>query len=109
MNHFIDTLTETELEDMERNAYAKGDTLTAELLGRIVELQKQVETLEETIEDTVTLEDWEKRNGSAEAYKSFFFECFENLNAHYPAPSATVEHDRGVIFEAIRKGEEVQS
>ena len=105
MNHFIETLTETQLEDMERDAYAKGDTLTAELLGRIVELQKQVETLEETIEDTVTLEDWERRNGSAEAYKSFFHECFENLGAHYPAPSETSDYDRGVIFESIRKGE----
>lgn len=104
MNHFTDTLTQTELEDLERVAYAEGDTLKAELLGRIIELQREVEALEEKIEDTETLEDWEKRNGSAMAYKEFFDDCFQVLPKHYPAPSVTSDYDKGVIFDAIRNG-----
>jgi hypothetical protein len=108
MTHFLDTLTVTELEEMERKAYAEGDTLKAELLARVAELEKQVEALEEQIEDTETLEDWEKRNGPAGEYKQFFEDCFEMLNGVYPAPSVTSDHDKSVIFDAIRLGEETR-
>jgi hypothetical protein len=104
MNHFTDTLTETQLEDLERVAYAEGDTLKAELLGRIIELQKEVEALEDKIADTETLEDWEKRNGPAMEYKEFFFDCFQVLPQHYPAPSVTSDYDKSIIFDAIREG-----
>jgi len=104
MNHFTDTLTETQLEDLERAAYAEGDTLKAELLGRIIELLGEVRALENQIEDTETLEDWEKRNGSAMAYKEFFDDCFQVLPQHYPAPSVTSDHDKSIIFDAIREG-----
>jgi hypothetical protein len=104
MTHFIDTFTETQLEELERAAYAAGETLKAELLGRIIELQKEVEELEEQIENTETLEDWEKRNGPAMAYKEFFYDCFQALPKHYPAPSVTSDHDKSVIFDAIRGG-----
>jgi hypothetical protein len=104
MNHYIETLTDTQIDEMERVAYAKGDTLTAELLGRIAELQKEVETLQEKIEDTETIEDWEKRNGSANDYREFFYDCFQRLAGHYPAPSVSSDYDKSVIFEAIEKG-----
>jgi hypothetical protein len=104
MNHFTDTLTETQLEELERAAYAQGDTLKAELLGRIIELQKEVEALEDKIADTETLEDWEKRNGPAHAYKEFFDECFQALPCHYPCPSVTSDYDKSIIFDAIREG-----
>ena len=41
-----------------------------------------------------------------EDYKAFFFDCFEHLNAHYPAPSVTNDYDKSVIFDAIQKGED---
>jgi hypothetical protein len=104
MNHFTDTLTETQLEELERVAYAEGDTLKAELLGRIIELLGEVRELENQIEDTETLEDWEKRNGPAMAYKEFFFDCFQVLPQHYPAPSVTSDYDKSIIFDAIREG-----
>lgn len=104
MNHFTGTFTETQLEELERAAYAEGDTLKAELLGRIIELQREVEALEKKIEDAETLEDWEKRHGPAMAYKEFFDGCFQVLPQHYPAPSVTSDHDKSVIFDAIRGG-----
>lgn len=104
MNHFTNTLTESQLEELERVAYVEGDTFKAELLGRIIELQKEVEALEEQIADIETLEDWEKRHGPAMAYKEFFDDCFQVLPQHYPAPSVTNDHDKSVIFDAIRGG-----
>lgn len=41
-----------------------------------------------------------------ELYKQFFFDCFERLNGHYPCPSVTSDYDKGVIFKAIKRGEE---
>jgi hypothetical protein len=52
-----------------------------------------------------TLEQWERRNGSAGEYRDFFEACFHCLAGHYPAPSVTSDYDKSVIFNAIRKGE----
>lgn len=94
------------LEDQEQAAYIAGDTKTADLLARIAELEAEVLELENKIEDTMTLEEWEKRNGPAYEYVQFFQDCFDRLGAHYPAPSITSDYDKSIIFEAIDKGEE---
>jgi hypothetical protein len=103
MNQF-DHLTTAELEERESVAYMNGDTKTADLLALVAELQREVETLQEKIEDTETIEDWEKRNGSANDYREFFYDCFQRLAGHYPAPSVSSDYDKSVIFEAIEKG-----
>lgn len=104
MNQF-DHLTVAELEERETVAYVNGDTKTADLLALVAELQREVETLQEKIEDTQTLEDWEKHNGPAYEYVQFFNECFQRLGAHYPAPSITSDHDKSIIFNAIERGD----
>ena len=104
MNQF-DHLTTAELDERETVAYMNGDTKTADLLALVAELQREIETLQEKIEDTETLEDWEKRNGSASEYREFFFDCFQRLEGHYPAPSITSDYDKSIIFNAIERGE----
>jgi hypothetical protein len=95
------------IEELECSAYIAGDTTTADLLARIDELESQVASLEEQIEDTETLESWERNHGSAQAYWAFFHGCFARLDGHYPCPSVTSDHDYSVIFAAIERGEGV--
>lgn len=94
-----------DLETLERQAYIAGDTDKADLLARIIELEAQIEELETRIDDTVTLESWEKNNGPADSYKQFFHDCFDRLDGHYPCPSITSDYDQSIIFDAISKGE----
>ena len=96
------------LQDQEQAAYIAGDIRTADLLARIAELEAEVTDLENKIEDTMTLEEWERKNGPAYEYVQFFQDCFESLGAHYPAPSVSSDYDKSIIFEAIRLGEEGQ-
>jgi len=91
-------------EELERAAYVAGDTATAELLARIAELEEKIEELEEKIADD-SLSDWNRRNGDAEQYKEFFYDCFYRLNGHYLAPNISSDHDKSLIFEAIERGE----
>jgi len=91
-------------EELERAAYVAGDTATAELLARIAELEEKIEEMEEKFEND-SLSDWNRRNGDAEQYKEFFYDCFYRLNGHYPAPNISSDHDKSVIFEAIERGE----
>lgn len=95
--------TET-FEQFERDAYNSGDTVKAALIQAVIDLLQQVEKLE----DVETLEQWEKKNGPASAYKEFFYECFERLSGHYPCPSVTSDYDKGVIFEAITRIEDLE-
>ena len=104
MNQFT-TLSDIELNELERVAYAEGNTRTADLLALVAELQQEITELQEKIEDTQTLEDWEKHNGPAYEYVQFFNECFQRLNSHYPAPSVTSDYDKSIIFNAIERGE----
>jgi len=64
-----------------------------------------VDSLENQLDDSVTLERWERNNGPAEAYREFFYDCFNYLAGHYPCPSVTSDHDKQVIFDAITRGE----
>lgn len=94
------------IEDQEQLAYLTGDVRTANLLAQIVELEEKVRVLENQIEDTMTLDEWENRNGPAYDYVQFFEECFERLSGHYPSPSVTSDYDRSIVFDAIERGEE---
>jgi hypothetical protein len=89
------------LEEFERDAYHEGDTVKAALIQAVIDLKKQVEDLE----DVETLEQWECKHGPAEAYREFFYDCFEHLDGHYPCPEITSDHDKRVIFDAITNGE----
>lgn len=95
-------------EEAERLAYAEGFTGTAELFARVAELEAQVADLESKLEDAKddSLAHWERNNGPADAYKDFFYDCFERLaGRYYPVPSVTSDYDKSVIFAAIERGE----
>jgi hypothetical protein len=94
------TLETVELEALERRAYIDGNVDLAAALAEVVSLREQLEALD----DVETLEQWERYNGPAEEYKQFFYDCFEHLAGHYPAPSVTSDYDKSVIFDAIAKG-----
>lgn len=85
--------------ELERAAYMAGNMA----LARIEELELEVSALEEKLEDTITLESWEKYHGSASDYCEFFHDCFERLDSHYPCPSITSDYDKSIIFDAIIK------
>lgn len=94
--------TPEHLAQLEREAYAAGDTDRAALLAAVVDLIEAGEKLEETEEE---LKNLKKETQDHEAYKSFFDDCFARLDGHYPCPSVTSDYDRLVIFDAIEAGE----
>ena len=100
------------IQERARFAYIENRTEVLDLLARIDELQNERDELETELEDLKdsatddSLARWERENGSAEAYKEFFFSCFERLAGHYPCPEVSSEHDKSVIFNAIERGEE---
>lgn len=95
--------------ELERIAYANGDTSKAELLARIVELEDQVAVLEDQLSDAQadSLSKWEENNSPISDYVTFFDECFQRLAGAYPCPSVTSDYDCGVIYAAIERGEGV--
>lgn len=95
------------IEEQETAAYAAGDTATAALLSRIIELEAVNKALELQLEDAQcdSLSDWEAKNGPVYDYVQFFQGCFERLAGHYPCPSITSDYDKSVIFAAIEKSE----
>jgi hypothetical protein len=103
------------IEEQERAACLAGDTRTAELFARIAELEAERDHLAEELEQAQkaaaddSLTHWENENGDAEQYKEFFFDCFTRLAGHYPAPSISSDYDKGVIFAAIERGEELDA
>ena len=106
----IDLLT-LPAADAERIAYAEGFTMAADLFARIAALEaerdalaRELEELEDKAADD-SLARWERDNGPADAYRQFFYDCFERLAGHYPTPSVTSDYDQSVIFAAIEKGE----
>ena len=101
MTDFIPNPASSTPTELAQRAYMAGNTELATAYERIAELEGICESLEDRISDTTSLEDWERRNGPADAYKQFFFACFDRLPAHYPAPSVTSDYDQSVIFEAI--------
>lgn len=95
------------LEELERTAYISGNVALSSALAMADDAQREAEFLQDQIDDTETLEQWEDRHGPADEYRRFFEECFERLSSHYPAPSVTSDYDKGVIFAAIERGEGV--
>lgn len=104
-------LLKLEAPEAERIAYSEGFTMAAELFARIAELEAERDALAEELEKVkdeaadYSLARWENENGDAEQYKEFFFDCFDRLAGHYPAPSVYSDYDKSVIFAAIEKGE----
>ena len=86
-----------------RSAEFAGDDEKAALYAALAEIQESHDRMAEDYDEN-------KRTVEIQAdykgYKEFFFECFERLSAHYPAPSVTSDYDKSVIFDAIQKGEE---
>lgn len=104
MSH-IDFTNPDVIAEIERKAYAENAPALAEVLAALHDALQQVEHLEAIIEETETLDKWERKNGSADSYKEFLYDCFERLNGHYPCPDVTSDYDKGVIFQAIERGE----
>lgn len=91
------------MREKARAAEFAGDDEKAALYAALAELQEANDIMAEDYEEnkrTVEIQE------DYEDYKAFFFDCFEFLSAHYPAPSVTSSHDKSVIFDAIQKGEE---
>ena len=99
--------------EAERITHSEGLIMFAELFARIVDLEAErdalVEELEKVRDDAAddSLTQWVNKNGDADAYKEFFYNCFDFLGGYYPAPSVTSDYDKSVIFNAIERGEGV--
>jgi outer membrane murein-binding lipoprotein Lpp len=102
-------------EEQERAAYMAGDTRAAELLAQIAQLEAERDALAEELENLKdsaaddSLKHWENENGNPDDFKEFFYDCFARLAGHYPAPDASSDYDKSVIFSAIEKGEEAEA
>lgn len=88
--------------EAERLAYAEGATKTAELFARLAELEEKLEQVEDELDTARTNL---KHCAYHDEYRQFFYDCFDRLAGHYPAPEPTSGHDKSIIFDAIERGE----
>lgn len=95
-----------QLREMERAAYASGDTDRAALLEALIFERERAESLQDEMDDLPSADQRAADAEELEALRQFFRDCFENLAGDYPAPSVTSDYDCSVIFEAIRRGED---
>ena len=93
------------VEEQEAAAYAAGDTATAALLGRIIELEAEVNALQVKLDDMPSEAQMNKDALDLENLKEFFYDCFNRLAGHYSCPEWTSDYDKSVIFSAIDKSE----
>jgi len=103
------------LEEQERAAYIAGDTRAADLLARADALDELEENTGEALEDIPAILEAvddlggiDKINREMEELRmlrEFFNECFYCLCDRYPCPDVSNDSDKSVIFDAIRKGE----
>jgi hypothetical protein len=107
MNH-IEELEPAQIEDLERVAYLMGDNERAALLGMIVELKQELLDLQYKLDDYPSEKQMNQEAQDLQHLKEFFYECFQRLDGHYPCPEFSSDYDKGVIFEAIERGEEVK-
>ena len=113
MNH-----THLTLEEQERAAYIAGDTRIADLLtqaDRLAELEdatledaEDIPAIVEAVNDAGGLEGLDEKLEELRELRRFFEDCFECLAERYPCPSVSSDHDKSVIFGAIRKGEGIE-
>lgn len=91
------------MREKARSAEFAGDDEKGALYAALAEIQEAHDSMAEDYDEnkrTVEIQ------ADYEAYKEFFFKCFEHLSAHYPAPGVTSDYDQSVIFDAIQSGEE---
>lgn len=110
MNH-----THMTLEEQERAAYMDGDTRTAELLVQAQDLEDledetgedtaDISAMVEAVQDAGGLKRLAEKLEELEHLREFFDTCFSLLAGHYPCPSVTSDYDKGVVYDAIRRGE----
>ena len=93
------------IEEQEAAAYAAGDTATAALLGRIIELESELNKLQVKLDDMPSEAQMNKDALDLENLKEFFYDCFNRLAGHYSCPEWTNDYDKSVIFSAIDKSE----
>jgi hypothetical protein len=93
-------------DELERAAYAAGDIQTAKLLGSVIDLEDERNTLQNTLEDIPSEAERNRDAHDLEMLKEFFYECFRRLNGHYPCPEWSSDYDKSVIYDAIEKGEQ---
>jgi hypothetical protein len=93
------------IEEQEAAAYAAGDTATAALLGRIIELESANKGFMQQLDGLPSVAQLERDALDLENLKEFFYDCFNRLAGHYPCPSITSDYDKSVIFAAIEKSE----
>lgn len=99
--------------EAERLAYAEGFIGTAELFARIAELEAERDALAEELEDLKDSQpdprQVQQDAQDLEHLKQFFYDCFARLAGHYPCPEFSSDYDKGVIFAAIERGEELDA
>ena len=93
-------LENVNLREAEQAAYSSGNTLTAKLLARIMDLEDELERASAN-----SLKAWEDENGPADAYMEFFLDCFKRLRGRHLILSITCETHKQIIFDAIARGE----
>lgn len=98
-------LLKLEPVEAERIAYAEGFTGTADLFARIAALEAERDSLQAQLDDLPNESERDQNARDLENYRQFFFDCFQRLAGHYPAPSVTSDYDQSVIFAAIERGE----
>ena len=99
--------------EAERLAYSEGFTMAAELFARIAELEAERDALAEELEDLKDSQpdprQVQQDAQDLEHLKQFFYDCFARLAGHYPCPEFSSDYDKGVIFAAIERGEELDA
>lgn len=99
--NFTDTLDPASLE---RRAYMAGDTLTAERMARIAELERELAEAEGRLESLPTEEEYSDLQVVLDKHEQFFRECFRHLGGYGPAPTIDDGAARLAILEAIKEG-----
>lgn len=92
----------TLLREAANTAYIKGNI---ELSNAYTDLADALDAVEALEDDLAPHKRWKIIHGDPEDYRKFFYECYEHLGEHYPAPEVTSDYDKQVIFDAIRKPE----
>jgi hypothetical protein len=99
-------------DELEREAYLAGNVQLAASYAAMEDLENVLDDADLVLDRSISTQMDEKHESTIadncpdyEAYKQFFYDCFERLGAHYPCPEVTSDYDKLVIFDAIEKGE----